>query len=156
MQDVITRVKIENMVGKGQKEIFLPSGTILTQMARAWIKEHDLQLTFTGHDSFPKEVEMAASDQENDQQRAIVTVLGHDRVGITASVAGVLADYQVNIMDITQTILREFFAMNMIVDLSTCPVDFAQLRATLEEMGEAQELKITIQHEDIFRFMHRV
>ncbi|HHW41517.1 MAG TPA: ACT domain-containing protein [Syntrophomonadaceae bacterium] len=89
-------------------------------------------------------------------KRAIVTVLGYDRVGIIASVAGVLAGVNVNILDISQTVLQDFFSMIMIVDLSQCRVDFATLRKMLEDKGEEMELNITLQHEDIFRYMHRV
>ncbi|MDH7576459.1 MAG: ACT domain-containing protein [Bacillota bacterium] len=94
--------------------------------------------------------------EEKEANRAIVTVLGHDKVGIIAGIAGVLADANVNILDISQTVLQEFFAMVMIVDLTGCRVDFATLRRMLEDKGEELELKVTLQHEDIFRFMHRV
>ncbi|MGB9790993.1 MAG: ACT domain-containing protein [Thermacetogeniaceae bacterium] len=89
-------------------------------------------------------------------ERAIVTVIGRDRVGIIAAVAGVLAGANVNILDISQTVLQGFFAMIMIVDLSQATVDFATLRKMLEDKGEELELNITLQHEDVFRYMHRI
>ncbi|HAA90383.1 MAG TPA: ACT domain-containing protein [Peptococcaceae bacterium] len=88
--------------------------------------------------------------------RAIVTVIGHDKVGIIAAVSSILAGVNVNILDITQTVLQGFFAMIMIVDLSKCKVDFLTLKKMLEEKGEELELRITLQHEDVFRFMHRI
>lgn len=150
MREVITRAKLEKMTGGDEVEF--PVGTIFTQAARDWIREQGIKVNFTG-DSTEQD---PAPDREKEAERAIVTVLGFDRVGIIAGVSGVLADVNVNILDISQTVLQNFFSMIMIVDLAGCQVDFAALRKMLEDHGEALELKITLQHEDIFRFMHRV
>lgn len=77
-------------------------------------------------------------------------------MGIIAGISSVLAGVNVNILDISQTVLEEFFTMIMIVDLADCTVDFSTLRKMLEDKGEELELKVNLQHEDIFRFMHRV
>jgi ACT domain-containing protein len=89
-------------------------------------------------------------------KRIIVTVLGRDRVGIIAGVAGVLAAYNVNILDISQTILQEFLAMIMICDISHATVDLGTLKARLEEKGEELGVRIDAQHEDAFVYMHRI
>nr|WP_028991003.1 ACT domain-containing protein [Thermacetogenium phaeum] len=89
-------------------------------------------------------------------ERGIVTVIGHDRVGIIAQIAGILAEANVNILDISQTVLQGFFAMIMIVDLSSSRVGFTELRQKLEETGEKMSLKIGLQHEDAFKYMHRL
>jgi ACT domain-containing protein len=94
--------------------------------------------------------------QERDSQRVIVTVVGVDKVGIIAGVSGVLADYRVNILDISQTILRDFFTMIMIVDISQAVVDLQKLQYLLKEKGEEIGVQIKVQHEDIFKFMHRI
>lgn len=88
--------------------------------------------------------------------RAIVTVIGKDHVGIIASVCGLLAENGVNILDISQTILQEYFTMIMLVDTSACGVSFAELAGALKEKGEESCLSIRIQREDIFDAMHRI
>ena len=88
--------------------------------------------------------------------RIIVSVLGEDRIGIIAGVSRVLAQEQVNILDISQTILQEFFAMIMVADLSQSTCELAQLREKLAAKGRELGVRIEAQHEDVFRYMHRV
>lgn len=88
--------------------------------------------------------------------RAIVTVIGKDRVGIIASVCTLLADNNVNILDISQTTLQEYFTMIMLVDASRCRVSFDELSKLLKASGEEKSLSIRIQREDIFEAMHRI
>ena len=88
--------------------------------------------------------------------RAIVSVIGNDKVGIIANVCTLLSNSQVNILDINQTILQEFFTMTMLVDTSNCTISFTALAAALSELGKKMELEIRIQHEDIFKSMHRI
>ncbi|MGR6835654.1 ACT domain-containing protein [Syntrophomonas erecta] len=89
-------------------------------------------------------------------KRVIISVLGHDRVGIIAAIANILADANVNILDISQTILQEFFTMIMVVDTSTSKLEIDKMRELLVEKGNSLGLQVTVQHEDIFRFMHRI
>jgi ACT domain-containing protein len=88
--------------------------------------------------------------------RVIVTVIGEDKVGIIAAVATLLAEANANIVDISQTTLREFFTMIMLVDLDKAGIPFDELKRRLNAKGESMNLKIDAQHEDIFKFMHRV
>jgi ACT domain-containing protein len=88
--------------------------------------------------------------------RVIVTVIGEDKVGIIASVATLLAEANANIIDISQTILGEFFTMIMMVDMDKATVPFDELKRRLNAKGEAMGLRIEAQHEDVFKFMHRV
>jgi ACT domain-containing protein len=88
--------------------------------------------------------------------RVIVTVIGEDKVGIIAAVATLLAEANANIVDISQTTLREFFTMIMLVDVEKATVPFDELKRRLNAKGEAMGLKIDAQHEDVFKFMHRV
>ncbi|EMS73175.1 ACT domain-containing protein [Ruminiclostridium cellobioparum] len=88
--------------------------------------------------------------------RAVITVIGKDRVGIIAGVSNILADSNVNILDITQTILQDVFTMIMLVDISKCNIHFHELSEKLENKGIELGLKIQIQHEDIFNSMHRI
>ena len=88
--------------------------------------------------------------------RAIVTVLGKDRVGIIAEVCAVLAARGVNVLDISQTVLREYFTMIMLVDISACSSPFSELADELKRTGAEKALDIRIQREDIFNAMHRI
>ena len=88
--------------------------------------------------------------------KAIITVVGKDGDGIIAAVCTRLAEYKVNVLDISQTILQGYFTMIMMVDVSNCTVDFAQLVSTLEEDGKNMDLTIHAQREDIFNAMHRI
>lgn len=88
--------------------------------------------------------------------RAIVTVIGRDHVGIIAAVCALLSEKNVNVLDISQTILQEYFTMIMLVDTASATVPFAELRKQLAAAGEARGLDIRIQREDIFDAMHRI
>jgi len=93
---------------------------------------------------------------EQKTRRAIITVIGSDRVGIIAAVSNILADANVNILDITQTIMQGFFTMIMVVDISSASSSFEKLAGTLESKVSELGLQIKIQHEDIFNSMHRI
>ena len=88
--------------------------------------------------------------------RAIVTVLGQDKVGIIASVCALLAESNVNILDISQTILQSSFTMVMAVDLSASRLAIGELRDALEELGTSLGMSIHIQREELFDAMHRI
>ena len=88
--------------------------------------------------------------------RAIVTVIGKDRVGIIASVCDILAQYGVNVLDISQTVLQEYFTMIMLVDASACTVPFGELAKHLDTEGQARGLQIRAQREEVFNAMHRI
>ncbi|MCL2679253.1 MAG: ACT domain-containing protein [Dehalococcoidia bacterium] len=88
--------------------------------------------------------------------RAVITVIGIDRVGIIAAVSNILFQANVNILDITQTTMQGLFTMIMLVDAGKASVDFEELSGTLAAKGDEMELKIRIQHEDIFKSMHRI
>ncbi|MDR0861658.1 MAG: ACT domain-containing protein [Oscillospiraceae bacterium] len=88
--------------------------------------------------------------------RAIVTVIGKDRVGIIAEVCTLLAARGVNILDISQTVMQEYFTMIMLVDTAACNVPFGELSRDLAASGEDRALSIRVQREDIFEAMHRI
>jgi len=88
--------------------------------------------------------------------RAIVSVIGKDQVGIIANVCSLLSAHQVNVLDISQTVLQGYFTMIMVVDTSACPLDFSALVTELEEEGVRLGLTIHAQREDIFNAMHRI
>ena len=84
--------------------------------------------------------------------KAVITVVGRDKVGIIAEVSRVLSENQVNILDISQTIMQDMFTMIMLVDVSQSKVVFSALSA----LGDTLGLSIRIQHEDLFNSMHRI
>ena len=87
---------------------------------------------------------------------AIITVVGKDRVGIIAAICVKLAEYQVNVLDISQTILQGSFTMVMAVDIAGACVPFKQIVDGLKELGKEMELSIHIQREEIFDAMHNI
>ncbi len=88
--------------------------------------------------------------------KAIVTVVGKDRVGIIAAVCAQLASYNVNVLDISQTVMQGYFTMMMAVDVSASCVPLAELARVLEQKGKEMNLSIRLQREDIFEAMHRI
>jgi ACT domain-containing protein len=88
--------------------------------------------------------------------KAVITVIGKDKTGIIYGVTSVLAENDVNIMDINQTIMQDYFTMVMLVDLKGMKGDFEELKKKLEKKGEELCVNIRIQHEDIFKCMHEV
>ncbi|MCD7844135.1 MAG: ACT domain-containing protein [Clostridiales bacterium] len=87
---------------------------------------------------------------------AIVTVIGKDRVGIIADVCALLSQQKVNVLDISQTVMQEYFTMIMMVDVTDAELPFAELVKLLEEEGKSLNLTIRAQREDIFNAMHRI
>ncbi|MBE6959481.1 MAG: ACT domain-containing protein [Ruminococcaceae bacterium] len=88
--------------------------------------------------------------------KAIVTVVGKDRVGIIAGVCIKLAEYNVNVLDISQTVMQGYFTMMMAVDVSGCTLPLAELCRAMEQAGVDMGLSIKVQREDIFEAMHRI
>ena len=89
-------------------------------------------------------------------KKAVITVVGKDSVGIIAKVCTYLANNNINILDISQTIVQEYFNMMMIVDFSTTKKDFLVAATELEKIGEEIGVVIKAQREDIFNMMHRI
>ena len=88
--------------------------------------------------------------------KAIITVVGKDRVGIIAGVCTYLAENQINILDITQTIAKGFFNMMMVVDVENITKSFGEVAQELEQVGEEIGVSVKIQREEIFLKMHRI
>ena len=88
--------------------------------------------------------------------KAIVTVVGEDQVGIIAAVCVELASYNVNVLDISQTVMQGYFTMMMVVDVSASKLPLAELAQKMEEKGKSMNLSIRLQRSDIFTAMHRL
>ena len=88
--------------------------------------------------------------------RAVITVAGKDTVGILAKVTGVCAEYGVNVIDVTQTVMQELFVMTMLTDISKCTVNFDEFSDKFSGARDELGLQIHVMHEDIFNSMHRI
>ena len=93
---------------------------------------------------------------EKTMDKAIITVVGKDTVGIIAKVCTYLAETKINILDISQTIVSGYFNMMMIVDMQKAAKPFAEITEDLDKLGEEIGVKIKCQHEEIFTKMHRI
>ena len=88
--------------------------------------------------------------------KAVITVVGHDAKGIIAKVSTACAEMGANIEEISQSVLKEYFAMIMVVDVSDISVPFTDMVDTLTKLGKENDLDIRAMHEDIFNSMHRI
>jgi ACT domain-containing protein len=88
--------------------------------------------------------------------KAVVTVIGKDSIGIIAEVSGICSAYGANIVDITQSVMREYFAMIMLVELADLTVGFSEFSDALTSRGAEKGLEIRAMHEDIFNTMHHI
>lgn len=88
--------------------------------------------------------------------KAVVTVLGQDRVGIIAAVSSCLAENKVNILDISQTILQGYFTMIMLVEIDSDAISIPELSERLNVVGERLGVQVRVQHEAVFTAMHRI
>lgn len=93
---------------------------------------------------------------KKNRERAIVTVIGKDRVGIIAGITTALAEMNINILDISQTIMDDMFTMTMMVDLANANTEVDIARERLTELGNQLGMKIHVQHENVFTYMHRI
>lgn len=92
----------------------------------------------------------------SDQERAVITVLGEDRVGIVSGISQILAENKVNILDLTSSKIQDLFVMVIIIDISNAVINFNELQESLRLKGEKIGVQVTTQQENIFRYMHRV
>ena len=88
--------------------------------------------------------------------KAVVTVTGKDSIGIIAKVSALCTEYDANIVDISQTVMQEYFAMIMLVDLEKMESPFGNFAEALEALADRSGLKIHAMHEDVFQSMHRI
>ncbi len=88
--------------------------------------------------------------------RAVITVIGKDTVGILAKVSAVCAEHNINVSEVTQSILQDLFVMIMMVDISKSDVPFTRFSEEITALGEKMGLSVHAMHEDIFNSMHRI
>ncbi len=95
-------------------------------------------------------------ENENTKEKVVVTVIGLNRPGILAGITKAIADSNISIEDVSQKIMQEYFTLMMITDLSTSNCGFEEYQNRMNEAAEKLQVKIFIQHEDVFRFQHRL
>lgn len=88
--------------------------------------------------------------------KAVITVIGHDTVGVVAKVSGVCAELNINIEDVTQSILQQMFCMIMLVDLSACSLDPAAVRERFAALGREMQMQVTVTRQEVFDAMHKI
>ena len=88
--------------------------------------------------------------------KAVITVVGKDMVGILAKVSGECAKFNANVIEVTQSVLQDMFAMVMLVDISSLSSEMSEFSEKMSDMGKAEGLSIHVMHEDIFDSMHRI
>ena len=88
--------------------------------------------------------------------KAVITVIGHDTVGILQKVSGICAEKNANVIEVTQSVLQDLFAMFMLVDIRGMKCEFSELSDSLNALGKELGLSIHVMHEDIFNSMHRI
>lgn len=88
--------------------------------------------------------------------KAVITVIGHDTVGVVAKVSGVCAELNINIEDVTQSILQQMFCMIMLVDLSACSLDPAAVRERFAALGQEMQMQVTVTRQEVFDAMHKI
>ena len=88
--------------------------------------------------------------------KAVITVVGKDAVGILAKVSGKCSEYNVNVIEVSQTVLQEMLCMIMVCDISKISVEFIRFCAEMETLGRAMGMQIHTMHEDIFESMHHI
>ena len=88
--------------------------------------------------------------------QAVISVNGKDNIGIIAKTANICAEYNVNIVDVSQTILQDYFVMIMLVDIDNININFNDFVDIMSDMGKKNNLEIHTMHEDIFNSMHRI
>jgi ACT domain-containing protein len=149
MSEIMTIEMIKNFLS--QKEIDLPAGTVVTKSAIDWAKEHGLKISVGG-----TPVAEDATEIVPESRKAIISVIGVDKVGIIAKVSGILAEKNINILDISQTIIGGFFTMTMMVDLEKSTSSFSEIKQQLNDAGKDIGVQIIIQDVNVFQYMHRL
>jgi ACT domain-containing protein len=96
------------------------------------------------------------NSENRKSRRFVITVIGLDRVGIVAGISRVMAEHNVNIADIRQTIMDDLFTMIMLAEVQSDNVDLAAFQEAMSAIGTELGVQVIVQHEDVFRFMHRI
>ena len=147
-----------------EKDIRIITGEVIRQLGREAspevveqvVKETVKRMSTGNNESQIDTSPLKRAIAKQQGNRIIVTAFGKNRTGILAGLTGVLAKYKCDILDLTQKLLQEFFTIMILVDIEESPEDFDTLKNEVTRVGEDLNLKVIIQHEEIFNAMHRV
>lgn len=134
-----------------KKVVKFPPNTLVTKEARIYAAKNGIEL-FIGDEK----VSEPANSNGTPSVRAVISVIGEDRVGIIAGISDVLAKANVNILDITQTAIEGLFTMIMVVDIAKSTASFEKLKNQLSQRGQELSVRVDAQREEVFHFMHRI
>jgi len=136
---------------KGEKKICFPPDTLVTKEAKAYAAQNNMEL-YIGDE----EISAFMPPNESEISKAVISVIGEDKVGIIAGISDILSMANVNILDITQTAIEGLFTMIMVVDISKSSMSFDELKTRLFARGEELSVRVDAQREQVFHFMHRI
>jgi ACT domain-containing protein len=149
MEILVTLDTIKNR--EEEKVLRFPPDTLVTREARIYAAKKGMEI-YVGDEKLAEPSLLNGKPGP----RAVISVVGEDKVGIIAGISDVLADNNVNILDITQTAIEGLFTMIMVVDIAKCVVSFEELKAMLSRRGEELAVRVDAQREEVFHFMHRI
>lgn len=149
MEILVTLDTIKNYAGS--EVLKFPPGSLVTKEARIFAASKGIRI-YVGDELLREPFPV----NSHPTKKAVISVIGEDRVGIIAGISEVLAKNNVNILDITQTSIEGLFTMIMVVDISGCTVSFEELKKLLEDRGKSLSVRVDAQREEVFRFMHRI
>ncbi|AYO32010.1 ACT domain-containing protein [Biomaibacter acetigenes] len=149
MEILVTLDSLKNR--EDEKVLRFPPDTLVTREARVYAAKKGIEI-YVGEErlSEPSLLNGVSS------QRAVISVVGEDKVGIIAGISDVLAKNNVNILDITQTAIEGLFTMIMVVDIAKATVSFEELKEKLSRRGGEISVRVDAQREEVFHFMHRI
>lgn len=136
---------------EGEKTICFPPDTLVTKEAKAYAAKHNIEL-FVGDKKVPQPTHANGFEVS----KAVISVIGEDKVGIIAGISDILSKADVNILDITQTAIEGLFTMIMVVDIAKASISFDELKAKLSQRGQDLSVRVDAQREEVFHFMHRI
>lgn len=134
-----------------EKILRFPHDTLVTREARVYAAKKGIEI-YVGEEKLPEPSLLNGVSG----QRAVISVVGEDKVGIIANISDVLAKNNVNILDITQTAIEGLFTMIMVVDIAEASVSFEELKEKLTERGGKIGVRVDALREEVFHFMHKI
>lgn len=134
-----------------EKILRFPHDTLVTREARVYAAKKGIEI-YVGEEKLPEPSLLNGVSG----QRAVISVVGEDKVGIIANISDVLAKNNVNILDITQTAIEGLFTMIMVVDIAEVSVSFEELKEKLTERGGKIGVRVDALREEVFHFMHKI
>jgi len=149
MEILVTLDSLKNR--EEEKVLRFPPDTLVTREARVYAAKKGIEI-FVGEERLAEPSLLNGTSS----QRAVISVVGEDKVGIIAGISDVLARYNVNILDITQTAIEGLFTMIMVVDIAKASISFEELKERLAGRGGNLGVRVDAQREEVFHFMHRI